>query len=177
MSSTKSALTPSVAARLEHGAELGVVERPVDEGHDRGEANRLGGEIGLGRQRLEFLGAGRRQSGKVGRELELEDVARGRDDAGAIRRCDGRSRCRDRAHRLENGLRLGGSGIDMHDCAPVGSSDGADRITPPSTRSRRAPAPSDIASDRSRQARSHPDNNGQHFTRDHALARNHIPEL
>jgi hypothetical protein len=26
-------------------------------------------------------------------------------------------------------------------------------------------------------ARSHPDDNVQHFARDHALARNHIPEL
>jgi hypothetical protein len=113
-----------------YGAELGVVERPVDEGHDRGEA---------------------------------------------IRRRDGRSRHRDRAHGLENGLRLCGSGIDMHDCAPVGSSDGAERITPPSTRTCTERYRVGLISPSV--ARSHPDNNGQHFARDHALARNRIPEL
>jgi hypothetical protein len=49
-----------------HSVKLRVVEGSVDEGHDRGEANCLGGEIGPGRQRLEFLGPWRHQSGKIG---------------------------------------------------------------------------------------------------------------
>jgi len=101
--------------QADHSVKLRVVEGSVDEGHDRSEANRFGGEIGFCRQRLEFLRARWRQSGKVRRELDLEDVTRGRNDAGAIRRRGGRSRCRDRAHRLENGLRLCGSGVDVHE--------------------------------------------------------------
>jgi hypothetical protein len=98
----------------QHGRELGFVERAVDERHHGCEPHRIGGETGHRRERLELLRLGRRQAREVGRQREFEDVARRRDDAGAVGVSERGSRLGDRAHCLEYRVCFGGSCGDMH---------------------------------------------------------------
>jgi len=104
-----------------------------------------------------------RQSGKVGRELDLEDVTRGCNNTGAIAAV----MAAPAAATARIALRMVCTSAEWQTVSCHLRRGHARTCTERYRVGLISPSV----------ARSHPDNNVQHFARDHARARNHIPEL